>query len=136
MAAECCGAFVHFGGFSAQLNLVAIVLNLCITESVNLGLSYFRILSSRLEENARMRVLSSSSFAALLNSEQLDVKEQARREERCPQRTVLSHHPKNRRANPSSTRQGVRPHQPPRERARNDSFSRTKERKDSAQNFS
>ena len=80
LAAECCGAFVHFGGLSDQLNLVAIVLNLCIAESVNLGLSYFRILSSKLEENARMRVLPLGSFALLLNTEQLDVKEQARRE--------------------------------------------------------
>ena len=57
LAAECGSAFGQFGGLSYQLNLVAILLNLCITESVNLGLSYFRILSSNLEENARMRVL-------------------------------------------------------------------------------
>ena len=80
LAAERCGAFRHFGGLSAQLNLVAIVLNSSITESVNLGLSYFRISSSKLEENARMRVLPPASFANLLNADQLDAKERARLE--------------------------------------------------------
>ena len=80
LADECCKAFQHFGGLSDQLNLVGIVLNLCVTESANLGLSYFRILSSKLEENARMRVISTDAFAALLSAEQLGVKEQALRE--------------------------------------------------------
>ena len=80
MAAECCGAFRLFGGLSAQFNLFSIVLNLCVAENVNLGLSYFRILSARLEEFARMRVIAPGEFSSLLNTEQLDVKEQARRE--------------------------------------------------------
>ena len=80
LAAECCNAFQRFGCLSAQLGLLGIVLNLCVTESVNLGLSHFRILSSELEGNARVRVISTDAFAALLSSEQLDVKEQARRE--------------------------------------------------------
>ena len=80
VAGECCMAFRPFGGMCAQLNLLAIVLNLCVTESVSLGLGYFRILSSRLEENARMRVIAPNDFFGLLSTEQLDVKEQARRE--------------------------------------------------------
>lgn len=79
-AAEYFGAFRRFGGLSDRLNLLAIVLNLCVTESANLGLAYFRILSSKLEGNARMRVLAPSSVANLPNAGQLDVKEQARRE--------------------------------------------------------
>ena len=80
LAAECCNAFLHFGGLSAQLNLVAIVRNLRITESDNLGLSFLRILSSWLVENARVRVLPPIEFANLLNADQLDAKEQARRD--------------------------------------------------------
>ena len=64
----------------AQLNLVSVVLNLRVTENVGLGLTYFEILSSRLEENARQRVIAPNEFSVLLSNEQLDVKEQARRE--------------------------------------------------------
>ena len=56
------------------------MLNLCVTENVGLGLTYFKILSSRLEESARQRIIAPNEFAGLLSSEQLDVKEQARRE--------------------------------------------------------
>ena len=80
MAGECCAAFTPFGGLCAQLNLVAIVLNLSVTENVGLGLTYFKILSSRLEESARQRIIAPNEFSVLLNNEQLDVKEQARRE--------------------------------------------------------
>ena len=80
MAGECCSAFSLFGGLCAQLNLVAIVLNLCVTENVGLGLTYFKILSSRLEESARQRIIAPNEFSVLLSNEQLDVKEQARRE--------------------------------------------------------
>ena len=80
MAPEFCSAFRHFGCLWAQMNLLAMVLNLCVTESVNLRLAYCRLLSSRMDENARMRVLSTDAYAALLSTEQLDAREQARRE--------------------------------------------------------
>ena len=52
----------------------------CVAESVNLGLSYPRLLGSRLGENARMRVLPTEAYVALLSTEQIDVKEQDRLE--------------------------------------------------------
>lgn len=55
MAAEFCQAFSSFGGLCDQFNLLAMVLNLRAAENVNVGLSYFRILGSRLEEGARAR---------------------------------------------------------------------------------
>ena len=72
--------FSDFGGLCAQLNSVAIVLNLCVGESVDLRLTFVKIPSSRLEESARMRIFAPNDFPRLLDSEKLDVKEQARRE--------------------------------------------------------
>ena len=80
MAGECCSAFVVFGGLCAQLNLISDVLNLCVTESAGLGLTYSRISSSRLGESARRRIIDPAEFSNLSSSEQLGVKEQARRE--------------------------------------------------------
>ena len=80
VSAECSAAFRPFGGLCAQLNMLTIVLNLRTTESVNLGLSYFVILTSRLEEKARVRIVEPGDFFALLSSEQLGAKEQAPRD--------------------------------------------------------
>ena len=80
LAAESCRAFTAFGGLCAQLNHLSVVLNLSVTEGFSFGLSYFRILATRLEETARQRAVSADDFARLLSYEQLDVKEQARRE--------------------------------------------------------
>ena len=79
-AAESCRAFDAFGGLCTQFNLLGVVLNLTVTEGVALGMAYFRILSIRLEEMARQRAVGAEGFIRLLTSEQLDVKEQARRE--------------------------------------------------------
>ena len=80
LAAESCRAFAPFGGLCAQLNHLCVVLNLSATEGFSFGLAYFRILATRLEETARQRAVSADEFSRLLSYEQLDVKEQARRE--------------------------------------------------------
>ena len=80
MDGERCGAFQAFGGLCAQLNLVAIALNLCVAENVGLGLTYSEISRSRLEESARMRIIAPTEFSSLRGRDQLCVKEQARRE--------------------------------------------------------
>ena len=80
IAGQCFGAFTAFGGLRAQLNLIAIVLNLCVTDSVCFGRTYFEILSSRLEESARMHISAPNEFPSLLGIGQLGLKEQARRE--------------------------------------------------------
>ena len=79
MTGGCCGSFQAFGGLCDQLNLVAIVLNLCVAESMGLGLTYFKTPSSLLEASARMGIIAPNEFPSLLGSEQLGVKEQARR---------------------------------------------------------
>ena len=56
-------ALLSFGGLRSQLNLLSVARNLCVTESVNLGLSYPCILSPRLYESARMRIIAPDEFA-------------------------------------------------------------------------
>ena len=79
-AAESCRAFDSFGGLCAQFNLLGVVLNLTVTEGVSLGMAYFRILIIRSEEIARQRAVGADGFIRLLAPDQLDLKEQARRE--------------------------------------------------------
>ena len=65
-------------GLCAHLNLVAVVLNLCVTENVGIGITNCGIASSRLEESARMRIIAPSEFDGVMGGEQLGVEEKAR----------------------------------------------------------
>ena len=79
-ATEGCETFDAFGGLCAQFNLLGVALNLSVAEGVSFGVAYFRILPIRLVEMARQRAVGADEFIRLLTSEQLGVKEQARRE--------------------------------------------------------
>ena len=80
LAAEWCSGLRPFGGLCSQLNFLAVVLNLCVAEGVNLGLPHFRIQSARLEGSTRARAIDPSACYGFLSAEQLGVKKQARRE--------------------------------------------------------
>ena len=80
LAGECCSAFSPFGGICDQINIVSVSPNLCVTENVGLGITYFKITSSLSEESAMGRIIAPRDFSALLSDEQLDIREQARRD--------------------------------------------------------
>ena len=79
-AADLCGAWSTFGGISAQLNRLSVVLHIATTESIGTALTYDQLLKSHLEELARARANGTAGavdFAALLSTEQHCFKLQA-----------------------------------------------------------
>ena len=78
--AQTCRDCAEIGGLAPKLNLLAISRNMDVPGSVNLAISYFRILSARFAEGARQRSCSSDDFVRLLSAEQIDLGKQARRE--------------------------------------------------------
>ena len=79
-AADLCQAFSIFGGLGPQLSHFSTVLHLGVTESVGTALAYHRLVGLKLQEKARKRTVSPSDFIALLASESLTLKEQAKKE--------------------------------------------------------
>ena len=55
IAADLAGAWAGFGGLAAQLNHLAIVMNISITDSVSIALPYGRLVRDFLAERARPR---------------------------------------------------------------------------------
>ena len=79
-AADLCGAWATFGGLSAQLNHLSVVLHLATTEAIGTALTYDQLLKSHLEELARARANGTGGavdFAELLPNEQHCFKMQA-----------------------------------------------------------
>ena len=79
-AADLCQAFQSFGGIGPQLSHFSTVLHLSITESVGTALAYHRMVVVKLQEKARKRTASVSDFTALLATENITLKEQAKKE--------------------------------------------------------
>ena len=79
-SADLCGAWSTFGGLSAQLNHLSVVLHLATTEAIGTALTYDQLLKAHLEELARSRAnrtTGSVDFAQLLSHEQHTFKLQA-----------------------------------------------------------
>ena len=79
-ASDLCGAWNSFGGISAQLNHLSVVLHIATTEAVGIALTYDQLLKSHLEELARARVndtAGANDFHELLSSEHHRFKMQA-----------------------------------------------------------
>ena len=73
LTADHCDAWIRFGGLSAQLNNLSILLHLATVESIAVALAYDTILSTRLEELARSRANKTAGavdFTDLLSTEQ------------------------------------------------------------------
>ena len=79
-AADLCQAFQSFGGIGPQLSHYSTVLHLSITESVGTALAYHRLVGSKLREKARKRTATVTDFTALLATESITLKEQAKKE--------------------------------------------------------
>ena len=78
--ADLLGAWSGFGGLSAQLNYMSILLHLATTESMSAALIYDGLISSHLEELARSRANKTAGvvdFADLLSNEHARFKIQA-----------------------------------------------------------
>ena len=84
MTAEVCGAWQLFGGLTAQLNHLSIVLHLSTVETMAVALSYDRLVKAFLAEKARAREDNSqpgpgaeNEFATVLSTEQPHFRQQA-----------------------------------------------------------
>ena len=84
MTAEVCGAWQLFGGLTAQLNHLSIVLHLSTVETMAVALSYDRLVKAFLAEKARAREEHSqpgpgaeNEFMAILSTEQQLFRQQA-----------------------------------------------------------
>ena len=74
IAADFCAAFASFGGISAQINRIATVLSLSITENEHVAINYGRVAKSKLQGAARLRNPDAKEFARIPSSEQLEYK--------------------------------------------------------------
>ena len=71
-AADICGAWLPFGGLSAQLNNFPVLLHLATTENIATPMAYDSLLSAHLAESARARAertVGAVDFADLLSTE-------------------------------------------------------------------
>ena len=80
LTADLLGAWAEFGGLSAQLNFLSILLHLVTTESIAAALNYDSLIQTHLEELARSRANKTAGvvdFADLLSNEHARFKAQA-----------------------------------------------------------
>ena len=75
LAGHLCAAWGHFGGLSAQMNAIAITLNLSVIENSGVAISYDMLMRKHIAQLARQRH-TDVDFASLLSKENEDIKKQ------------------------------------------------------------
>ena len=80
LAADLCKAWRLFGGLGPQLSHFPNVLHLSITESAGAAISYLRLVSQKLHEEARKRSSRTAEFVATLTAGEFALKGQSKKE--------------------------------------------------------